>query len=522
MRLLSILTLFLITLACTNSVRPPGQPLIAFDFNCNVVNQGLANVLVQGGANVNYGIVDQDTCLDLSEMAIIREPLTIRYAPGFSFDDYSGFSVSLWVQKAQGDQEEYTILSQERVINGKAKGWKIKADRSGAWSWEINDSLQHWIYTPTRERQAINNDKWHQITFTLDRASSESRLYFDGDNVAVYSIEGYDFQLDSIPIRIGISPLDASESIDVFNGKMDDISIWSRALRNDEVQGLYCKKFNKKFEASIVKESFKVMTWDIWQGGIHEGKHVGPQRVLEVLKGSDADLIMLQEMAGTGPALADGLGFYYFQRNENLGLLSRFPLLESKNVYRPENAACVKIDLGEKTEVYCCPIALSEEPRMDAYIRSDSAVADTIEARELDVRGKEVTFILGELRHILDGNVTTPVVLGGGFYSGSHLDWTENNKDQHKGLVINYPVSMLIEKNGFVDTYRFLHPDEKSAAGHTWSTKFNSFYPNRTDFIYYIGIHLTPIKSYLIEDHLISFPSSHAAVITEFEVTKQK
>lgn len=520
MRFLSIVVVSFILLACHEDMRSPGKPLMELDFNGQIINKGIYDVQIEGDALVSYHYDVPDTCLDLMASAKYRKPLVISYNEGFSFDDYEGYTFSVWVQKAKSDNEDYCILSQQEFVNDRLLGWELRAENCGSWSWVYRDSLQTWTYKPASLNQAINNGKWHHLVFSYNKNIQEARLYFDGMNVAIYSMYGNTFNIESTPIRLGVSPSSASVNMDVFNGRLDDLAVWSRSLIDEEVKTIYGLKYPHKFTKPVCGDQLKVMTWDVWQGGIHEGKRVGPERILDVIRSTEADIILLQEMAGKGSYLADGLGYYFYQRNEDLGVLSRYPLQEANNVYRSYNSGCIKVDLGDDRYLFASPVALSQQPRLDAYLKSGEADPDTIVYRENEFRGKEITFILGELRHLIFTNENIPMILGGGFYSGSHLDWDEANKDQHMGLVVNYPVSQQLEKAGFIDTYKALNAGEPLEKGFTWSTKFNSAFPDRTDFIYSFGDRLYPVDSYVLDDHLVSFPSSHAAVVTVFNFEK--
>nr|WP_321453291.1 LamG-like jellyroll fold domain-containing protein [uncultured Carboxylicivirga sp.] len=519
MRLIGVFIICIVLFSCRDNLKLPGKPLMEFTFDGEITNLGLSKLDIKGDAAVSYYSDEKDTCLDLMASAEYRKPIVINYEENFSFADYDGFTISIWVQKAPNDNEDYCILSQEEQQNEKWLGWQLRAEKCGTWSWIYKDSIQNWIYKPTYQRQPINDNTWHQLAYTYDRNIQEARLYFDGINVAVYSMFGNTNNITSTPLRIGISPASTFENIDVFNGRIDDLAVWSRTLDADEIRTIYCLKQNTKIKKPVCNDQLKVMTWDVWQTGIHEGKYVGKERVLDVLKSSEADVIFLQEMAGAGSFLADGLGYYYYQRDINLGVLSKYPLLETHNVFRPQNSGCIKVDLGNERKIFACPIALNQQPRLDSYFKSEAADVDTIIYRENEFRGKEMTFILGELRHLIFTNEETPMILGGGFYSGSHLDWTDKNKDQNNGLVIDYPVTRYVERAGFKDTYRLLNPDEISERGLTWSPKLNSAFPNRIDYIYSHGDRMKPVESYVINNHLISFPSSHAAVVTVFNFT---
>ncbi len=157
MRLFILLVLIMLLHSCMDDIHPPGKPLIAFDFNGHITNHGLSAVSINGDALVSYSYGQKDTSLDLTASAKYRKPVTIRYNQTFSLKDYSGFTVSVWVQKATGDEEEYCILSQQQIKNKHLLGWELKAEKCGTWSWCFKDSIQSWTYMPTVTRQPIND-----------------------------------------------------------------------------------------------------------------------------------------------------------------------------------------------------------------------------------------------------------------------------------------------------------------------------------------------------------------------------
>ncbi len=80
---------------------------------------------------------------------------------------------------------------------------------------------------------------------------------------------------------------------------------------------------NNQTQSNIVK----VLQWNIWHGGIHLGNE-GQQRVLDLIRSSRADVIMMQEAYGIQQMLADSLGYHLKTRSlkDNLAMYSRFPL----------------------------------------------------------------------------------------------------------------------------------------------------------------------------------------------------
>ena len=55
------------------------------------------------------------------------------------------------------------------------------------------------------------------------------------------------------------------------------------------------------------------MTWNIWHGGKEDGETLGPERVIEVIKASGADIIAMQETYGSGEFISESLDFIFIQ-----------------------------------------------------------------------------------------------------------------------------------------------------------------------------------------------------------------
>ncbi|GMS97766.1 hypothetical protein PENTCL1PPCAC_19941, partial [Pristionchus entomophagus] len=128
-----------------------------------------------------------------------------------------------------------------------------------------------------------------------------------------------------------------------------------------------------------------------------------------------------------------------------------------------------------------------------------------------------------------------PVIVAGDFNVPSDEDWTEENRAQHGGWVIEWPTTRLLRNtSGMRDSFRELYPDPIADPGTTWSvykylTEWDFTIPDpedRIDFIFYRGS-LKPTSSYTFSGdaelrpmprHTTNeWPSDHYAVVTEFE-----
>jgi len=491
-----------------------GKPIISLEFNNSLQNTGIVKTAIYGPPSVAYAFEKKDTCLDLSLTAVERQALSIRLKDNFSFNDYEGFTVACWVKKHPDDPEAYTILSHTQTDSTGTTGWQINTQQNGAWSWWFSDGIQSWNYKPTKQQQ-INNNQWHHLAFSYDENNEEARLYFDGINVACYSLYNNHFQLNNPFIVIGDKEL-SKESYNLFNGHIDDLLIWSRVIDAEAINAIFNQRIKKIRRSNKMDEQLKVMSWNISNGGQRDGRFVGLKRITEIIENENPDIVFIQESFNSGIKIADALGYAIYQRSDKLCVLSRFPFHQSHNIFNPENAGSIEINLGKEKFVVACPLFLSKEPDLTGYFMSAEANVDSIETWEAASRGKEARFLLSELSQLSKGADKKPMIVGGDFNSGSHLDWTARNMANNNDLSINFPTSIRFNKKGYIDSYRHLYPDESINFGYT-NVAADTTFNNRSNFIYFKGSKLIATETYVVKEHPNGFPSENAAIITTFD-----
>ena len=74
---------------------------------------------------------------------------------------------------------------------------------------------------------------------------------------------------------------------------------------------------------------------------------------------------------------------------------------------------------------------------------------------------------LAVLRPLLAETDSIPIIMGGDFNVHSHLDWTEATRNlyHHGGAVVDWPVSIAMEKAGFKDSFREMNPRSGGQSG---------------------------------------------------------
>ena len=96
-------------------------------------------------------------------------------------------------------------------------------------------------------------------------------------------------------------------------------------------------------------------------------------------------------------------------------------------------------------------------------------VLEVLKVNDASLRDDAIKeFIAAARKDIAEGTI---IILGGDFNEPSHLDWIRETKDlyDHNGLIIPWTVPLMLDNNGFIDTYRTLYPDVLSYPGFTFS-----------------------------------------------------
>lgn len=463
--------------------------------------------------------------LDLTEDVPIRVPKILDENDQLNYGDGSSFTLQVWIQTKKDAPQGTAIMSNKKWNDTKSSGWTLGTKENGAWYWQVSDGKTEYSYEPTAQRQAINDGEWHQITIVIDKTRNEMWMYFDGRNVAIYLINGLK-SLES-ELRTVIGGTDeymtwgSRGEWTAFNGRIDEVKFWNRAITAKEVADDYHTNLDLKETLSIdpVNNRLKIQSWNIWHGGHRHGQHVGVERVIDVLKSENADVIGLIETYGSGAIIADSLGYYFYLISTNLSIMSRYPIEECIELYKPFNSGGAILNLGNNRKLAFFDIWLNSNPNMCNLIEGEE-VAKTIVEDEKKTRVLEINTILKEMKPYIDNANEIPVMMAGDFNSGSHLDWTSEYKNLHNGMVIEWPVSQVMMKTGFKDSFREANPNVFDAPGYTWSPLINPFNPDcvqdRIDFIYYKGSNLVPFHSETINHHPVFWPSDHGSVVTHF------
>lgn len=286
--------------------------------------------------------------------------------------------------------------------------------------------------------------------------------------------------------------------------------------------------------------NLKVMAWNIWHGGKGESLPVddGRSEIIEIIKHSEADVVLMIETYGSAPFIAEGLGFHYTLLSDNLCIFSRFPIQQTflfPDSISPFHFGGAEIFIQGKIPVVFFDTWLHYLP--DARDVPLNETSEKIIAWEREgTRDDEIKIILKTIEPFLKNSDNIPVIMGGDFNSHSHLDWTEETKDiyHHGGAVVDWPVSKSICAVGLIDSYREIFPYPAVNIGVTWLSgkNFNgeSQYSrqDRIDYLYYKGSKIQAVdsetvnapdgKRFYYRGKNFMFPSDHGFIVTDFRI----
>ncbi|MFT5058888.1 MAG: endonuclease/exonuclease/phosphatase family metal-dependent hydrolase [Planctomycetota bacterium] len=398
--------------------------------------------------------------------------------------------------------------------SGSQAGFAISVLPDGAWTWNAGDGSSRIDHRPEAADQGIVDGRWHEIGFAVDRSMGVVHLYHDGRRVALHDLQG----VGSLK-----SAMDFVQVENVKGFEVADVRIEPGVIRWEAVAESFTTRLGEERRPASVVEwdgrPLKVLAWNIWHGGRRKGTDEGLKRVVEVIESSGADIVLMQETYGSGPIISGRLGFDYYLRSSNLSVLSRYPIRDVHRLYQGFRFGGVTVELSPDVFVQAYSLWIHYLPDVGKALEEGATPEDLV-LGDAKTRGSEIDALLHDLQLHVDASPAVPVLIGGDFNSGSHLDWTQQTAhlDNHYGHIVPWPVSRSMQRARYVDTFRSIHPDPVTAPGHTWSPEFVNSHPDRIDYVYASEGDWKVVDSRVLAQHKRGWPSDHAAVLSTLEL----
>jgi endonuclease/exonuclease/phosphatase family metal-dependent hydrolase len=400
--------------------------------------------------------------------------------------------------------------------SGALAGFAISVLPDGAWTWNAGDGRSRIDHRPEAADQGIADGAWHEVGFAVDREQGVVHLFHDGRRVALHDLSGVGSMQSELPaIQLG----ESRSGLELGALRIEDGVIAVESVHAD-----FSSRFGESRRPMPLPEwdgkPLRVLAWNIWHGGRRKGRDEGVQRVVDVINDCDADIVLMQETYGSGPRISGRLGFEYFLRSSNLSVMSRFPIKEVHRLGPSFRFGGATIQLRPGLGVQAYSLWINHLPSVQQQLAA-GASAQELASADAKTRGSEMKRILVELLPHIGTTPQMPIVIGGDFNSGSHLDWTEAAAQlpNHHGRVVAWPVSSAMRAAGFTDTYRAAHSSPIEFPGMTWSPEFLESHQDRIDYVYVRDGAWEVLDSEVLSTHVDGWPSDHAAVLTTMQLT---
>ena len=382
-------------------------------------------------------------------------------------------------------------------------------DEIRIWDTAINqETIKSWMYRPLQQNHKNYANLLAGYSFddeALDATDISGR--FPGDIKKHYS-----------STATNNTPVYVNNSNNLFNDGYSSLDYIKREHLKSNYEGLL---------KTTKDNTLKVLSWNIWHGGVENGETLGRQRVIDVIKASTADVVLMVETYGAAKIIAEQLGFEFYTLGEkdNLAIFSRYPIIERyPSKFKSFFSIGAKIKMPNNAEVVVWDVWLRYAlPDYTMEINNPNYTELDMINGDLNYPVKDIDSILKQDLAFYVTDKKTPIIFGGDFNSCSHLDWTTETAKAglHYNKVVDFPVSKIMMNHDYKDSYREIHPNPVSHIGKTWSPLYNYCEDFRIDFIYYKGPKVKPIDSRVINQHPNQnqmFPSDHAGVLSTFEI----
>jgi type II secretory pathway component PulJ len=138
-------------------------------------------------------------------------------------------TVAAWFKTSVAGDSDQGIVAKRNNSFGNEDGYSITINAPGS---DFGDGVTG--EDDNGPGVKVSADVWHQMVMTISRGSELKSTYIDGTLDFTDSISGIGSQNNSLDLRIG-----ASGNGRYFNGLIDDVRIYNRALSSSEVAALY-------------------------------------------------------------------------------------------------------------------------------------------------------------------------------------------------------------------------------------------------------------------------------------------
>lgn len=220
-----LLVLFFLAPFFANAAAPTSGQVLYLNFNNTLLgdSSGQTNSISQSGSPTSAtGKLQNGISFNGSQYLTVSNSSNLNFGSG-------SFTFAAWVKSSFAAEIQGIATKGNGSFNQGAEGFEIRSQgtlleftRSSGQAGVIPKRLQYWGVSP---------NTWTHVVATFDYNTGAANLYINGSSVATQTFSG-SFN-DFYDLKIGAG------RDGIFNGNIDEVHVYNRALSSSEVQDLY-------------------------------------------------------------------------------------------------------------------------------------------------------------------------------------------------------------------------------------------------------------------------------------------
>ena len=148
--------------------------------------------------------------------------------------DATGLTLAAWVRPTALTTAEGRFISKADGVTGNQHYWMLSQINTTGVRFRLKTDAQATTATLASPAGQLTAGEWTFVAGTYD--GNQMRLYVDGTEVASLPQSGRPALAPTVPVALGDQPAGAGDR--PFNGLLDEVTIWNRALTPAELQEL--------------------------------------------------------------------------------------------------------------------------------------------------------------------------------------------------------------------------------------------------------------------------------------------
>jgi hypothetical protein len=149
-------------------------------------------------------------------------------------------TVCFWIRTTDSNEGNwpFAVFLVDRDMFGPSRDWSVGLGQGGRIQFNTGspgtDSQDNVLTCPKH----VNDGTWVHVAVVRSTTDATKRIYVNGRLEASSNFDAEPFENTGLDIYIGASVCDTMQHR-FFNGSMDDVMIYDRALSDDEVKSIY-------------------------------------------------------------------------------------------------------------------------------------------------------------------------------------------------------------------------------------------------------------------------------------------